>query len=241
MKSLHQKSHSNNTERVSVGFCDCGIFVKGAFKKTLSSNTPFDHDGVNNDEDDFPNDETQAAVEAIIRIESPINGFVTANNQVEIVGNVIGLFSQVTVDDTAAQIIDGEIRATISLHEGANKISAIGLYDTPRGERSETVTRTLVLDTIAPDIILSSVAEGMVTTETKITISGSLNDIRSNLSDVSEPTVAVMGTPVEVINRSFELAHFLLQPGVNVVDVVATDPAGNSRLLIRQVTAMYGF
>jgi hypothetical protein len=160
----------------------------------------------------------------------------TPSNQVEIVGNVIGPFSQITVDDTTAQITDGEFRATISLHEGANKISAIGLYDTPRGERAETATRTIVMDTTAPDIILSSVAEGMVTTEPQITISGSLNDMRSNLSDVSEPTVAVNGTPVEVINRSFELANFLLQPGVNVLDVVATDPAGNSRLLTRQVT-----
>jgi hypothetical protein len=42
---------------------------------------------------------------------------------------VIGPFSQITVDDTTAQITDGEFRATISLHEGANKISAIGLYE----------------------------------------------------------------------------------------------------------------
>ena len=44
------------------------------------------------------------------------------------------------------------------------------------------------------------------------------------------------GTPVVVINKSFELPGFLLQSGVNVVHVVVTDAVGNSRLVSRQVT-----
>ena len=131
---------------------------------------------------------------------------------------------------------DDTFRATIELREGANKVTAIGHYDTPKGARAETATRTIVLDTTAPDIILSSIDQGMVTTEPQITVSGSLHDLRSNVSATAEPAVTVNGNPVAVINKSFELPGFLLQSGVNVIHVVATDAVGNSRLVSRQVT-----
>ena len=131
---------------------------------------------------------------------------------------------------------DDTFRATIELREGANKVTAIGHYDTPKGVRAETATRTIVLDTTAPDIILSSIDEGMVTTEPQITVSGSLHDLRSNVSATAEPAVTVNGNPVAVINKSFELPGFLLQSGVNVIHVVATDAVGNSHMLSRQIT-----
>ncbi|MFT7223390.1 MAG: hypothetical protein ACI82Z_000924, partial [Cellvibrionaceae bacterium] len=201
-----------------------------------NADTDRDGDGVDNNDDDFPDDQTQTTVQVSIQITSPVSGFTTASNQIEIVGSIEGPFTTLTLGDTDVQIVGGEFRATVTLREGANKINAIGLYDTLRGERAETATRTIILDTTAPDIILSSIDEGMVTTEPQITVSGSLNDMRSNLSASSEPTVTVNGIVVDVSNRSFELPDFLLQSGVNVINVVATDSVGNSRLLSRQVT-----
>ena len=195
-----------------------------------------DGDGVANDDDDFPDDSTQSVVLANLAINSPVDGSVTASQQVEVTGRLEGSFTRITVGDTDAAMTDDTFRATIELREGANKVTAIGHYDTPKGARAETATRTIVLDTTAPDIILSSIDEGMVTTEPQITVSGSLHDLRSNLSATAEPAVTVNGNPVAVINKSFELPGFLLQSGVNVIHVVATDAVGNSHMLSRQIT-----
>lgn len=202
-----------------------------------NADTDRDGDGVDNGFDDFPADPTQSAVNVTLSISAPLNGMVTTQNTVQVSGSVSGPITSLMVGNAIASVTDEQFSATVDLREGINKLTAVGMYLTANGEKAITATTNVVLDTTAPEIILSSVSEGMVTTESQITVAGSLEDIRSNLSGLAESTVMVNGFEVEVINRSFELGGFLLQPGLNAINVVATDAVGNSSL--KKVTVNY--
>ncbi|PVZ66764.1 hypothetical protein DC094_15990 [Pelagibaculum spongiae] len=194
-----------------------------------------DGDGVKNEQDDYPEDPDKFLLEAQIIIDSPVSGFVTRDTQVVVSGSIVGDIDSIRVEDQQA-VIDGEVfSATIELREGANKITAVGRYQTLSGPRSANATKNIILDTTPPEIIISSVADGMVTTSPAITIAGSLDDLRSNLSVNQAPTVTVNGISIEVINRSFELANYSLRPGLNVLNIQATDPRGNSKIIQRKV------
>ena len=187
-----------------------------------------DGDGVDNQFDDFPDDSTQTAVAVSLIITSPGNGTVTTASQATITGQFSGPITSINVGGVGAEIDDDRFSATVVLEEGMNKLTAVGMYLTENGEEAITSTANLVRDTTPPEIILTSVRNAMVTTESQITIAGSLEDIRSNLSGLDEASVLVNGIQVDVVNRGFELADFLLQPGLNAINVVATDVAGNT-------------
>ncbi|TDF37198.1 carboxypeptidase regulatory-like domain-containing protein [Alteromonadaceae bacterium M269] len=189
-----------------------------------------DGDGVDNELDDFPDDPNRSSVDVELSISAPANGFVTTSPQIAVSGQFTGPITSLRVDDVDAVLDEGQFTATLALNEGSNRVTAVGTYMTLNGEKAITATTTIVLDTTAPSIILTSIREGMVTTESQITIAGSLDDIRSSLSGSQESRVLVNGTEVEVINRAFELPDFLLQPGLNSINVVATDAVGNSSI-----------
>lgn len=189
-----------------------------------------DGDGINNELDDFPNDPDRTSVDANIIISSPSNGFLTTANQVLIEGRAEGPFTSVQIDGRDVTLTDGEFSLLVDTREGANRFSAVGVYSTENGDEAITATTNVVLDTTPPEVILTSVREGMVTTESQITIAGSLEDIRSTISNSAEATVTINGISVPVINRAFELGEFLLQPGLNAINVVATDSLGNTSL-----------
>lgn len=194
-----------------------------------------DGDGVPNNEDDYPADSSRSLLEASLFIDTPENGAVTSNNEVTITGHFSGPITSINVEDIVATITDNQFTAVIDLREGANKITAVGLFESISGTRATNATKNVVMDTTAPDIIISSITDGMVTTASDITIAGSLDDLRSNLSEVEEPVVTINGIFVDVIDRSFELADYTLRPGLNVINVQATDPQGNSKVVQRKV------
>jgi len=202
-----------------------------------NSDPDVDGDGVDNELDDFPLDPTQSAVSVELSITSPLNGIVSTTGEVTVVGTASDTLTTVRVEGELVEVIGGQFSVSLSLQEGINKITAVGLYPTNGGEKAITATTNVVLDTEAPEIILTSITEGMVTTESQITIAGSLEDIRSNLSGLDEATLTVNGIVVDVINRSFELGNFLLQPGLNAINLLATDAVGNTSA--KQVTVNF--
>lgn len=194
-----------------------------------------DGDGVDNDQDDFPDDASKFLLVANLFIDTPVSGFTTANKQVVVTGTIDGPINSIRIEDQEAVIDGNSFTATIELDEGANKVTAVGTYQTVSGLRAANATKNIVLDTTAPDIIVSSVVDGMVTTSADITIAGSLDDLRSNLSANQKPVVTVNGIVVDVIDRSFELADYSLRPGLNILNIQATDALGNSRVVQRKI------
>jgi hypothetical protein len=194
-----------------------------------------DGDGISNIEDDFPDDTDRFLLSAKINIETPLNGFVTSISSVLVSGSIEGPVTEIRIEDQVAIVENGRFTATVTLREGANKITAVGQYESVTGIRATNATKNVILDTTAPEIIISSIREGMVTTSPDITVAGSLDDLRSNLSVNQTPIVTVNGLEVEVIDRSFELSDYSLRPGLNIINVQATDPLGNSKIVQRNV------
>lgn len=195
-----------------------------------------DGDGVKNDVDDYPDDANLHLIESSIKIDLPISGFVTRDSKVLVTGSFTGPITSIRVDDSDAKIKDKNFSAEVNLYEGINKITAVGTFQARSGLRAANVTRNVILDTTAPYIIVSSVSDGMVTTSPSITVAGSLDDLRSNLTQVKEPLVTVNGIAVAVVDRSFELPNYRLRPGLNIISVQATDVLGNSRQVQKKVT-----
>ena len=194
-----------------------------------------DGDGVANNEDDYPDDASRYLVEVVVMIDTPVSGYLTRDTQVLVTGRVVGPVDSVRVEDVDATLSGNTFTAEVLLVEGTNKLTAVGQFSSVTGVRATTATRNVILDTTAPNIIVSSLSDGMVTTESSITVAGSLDDLRSNLSGVIEPVVTVNGITVPVVDRTFELPSYNLRPGSNVLTIQATDAMGNSRQLTRTV------
>jgi hypothetical protein len=194
-----------------------------------------DGDGVVNSEDDYPYDASRYLLEVAVMIDSPVSGFLTRENKVLVHGRIFGPVDSVRVEDIDAVLSGNSFSAEVPLVEGTNKLTAVGQFTSVTGTRATSSSRNVILDTTAPNIIISSLSDGMVTTEPSITVAGSLDDLRSNLSDVIEPVVTVNGISVPVVDRTFELASYNLRPGSNTLTVQATDAMGNSRQVTRTV------
>lgn len=189
-----------------------------------------DGDGVENVEDDFPDDAKRHLLEASITLVSPKSGFVTSDSKVTVKGSFIGPIENIRVEDADVVINGNQFAAEVSLREGINKLTAVGTYKNLAGStRAANTTRNVILDTTPPEIIVSSLTDGMVTTSSSITVAGSLDDLRSNLTEVKEPLVTVNGIKVDVLDRSFELPDYSLRPGLNVINIQATDAVNNTR------------
>ena len=99
------------------------------------------------------------------------------------------------------------------------------------GNAASAVSMTLKVDTVPPALTLTSPADGLITNNATLTVSGVTNDETS-----SPVTLKVNGTPVTVnANGSFAM-QMTLTVGENTITVVATDSAGKSSTVTRTVT-----
>ncbi|HYU31671.1 MAG TPA: carboxypeptidase regulatory-like domain-containing protein [Thermoanaerobaculia bacterium] len=152
-----------------------------------------------------------------IAITSPADGTYTRLSTAHVTGTASddGVLQGVTVNGTAVQAINGTFAADVSLHEGANVITARAVDSTGK---VSTATVTVTLDTVAPQVTLNLPA-GTVGAAV-LTVTGAVVD-----ADASS-TVVVNGVPLSPSGGAFQLT-LLLQPGNNPVTALATDRAGN--------------
>lgn len=93
------------------------------------------------------------------------------------------------------------------------------------------VSTTFKVDTTPPALTVNNPIEGLVTNQETITIDGTTNDITS-----SPVTLTINDTPVEVTPEGTFSYVYTLTPGANIITVVATDSAGKSSTVVRNVT-----
>jgi hypothetical protein len=153
----------------------------------------------------------------VVAITKPADGELVNTPVVHVTGTVSddGVVAGVTVNGTAATVANGQFAADVSLHEGANTITARATDSTGK---VSSAAASVTLDTVAPQVTLNLPA-GTVGTAA-LTVSGAVVD-----ADAST-TVVVNGVPVSPSGGAFQLA-LLLQPGTNPVNARATDRAGN--------------
>ena len=136
----------------------------------------------------------------------------------------------VTVNGQQASIAgDGSFSAVLTLVDGANTITVVATDNAGNATSSQ---RTVNLDRTAPVLTLSQPADNSATALELAEINGTVDD----------PNAVIMarvnnGIPTATtMDGSAFSVSFGLVPGLNTVDITATDLAGNSSDLKRSIT-----
>jgi len=141
---------------------------------------------------------------------------------------------QVSVNGVPAALDGDQFSVDLTLVEGRNVLVATA---TDSFGLIATDSVTVVLDTDAPALAIEGPPEGAVLTSLQVDVVGFVNDIITGTTINGEDVqVTVNGVPAAVSHRSWLVEDLLLQRGVNVLVVTATDRAGNQRTKTRHVT-----
>lgn len=99
------------------------------------------------------------------------------------------------------------------------------------GNAAVAKTVSFTVDTVPPTLSVTAPTEGFVTNQAKITVSGTTDDTTSK-----PVTVTVNGEQAAVGEGGAWSKEITLTPGKNTITVVATDKAGKSTTVTRNVT-----
>lgn len=185
-------------------------------------------------------------VAPVITINSPTSGAFLDNSTPQIT---------FTVTDNDSGVAEGTIKLTIDSTEYTTEITKTpmeGGYNcsyTPTvaladGEHTITVNAsdndgnaataqsvTFTVDTVPPTLSITTPVEGLVTNVAELTVTGTTNDITSK-----PVTVTVNNEEVAVNGDGSFSKTITLTSGANQITVVATDKAGKSTTVTRNVT-----
>jgi len=118
----------------------------------------------------------------------------------------------------------GRFTTTVALSEGKNLLTARAVDAVGN---TTTLTRTMILDTLAPTLTVTYPPNGLVTNREVISVTGG--------TEVSA-SLTVSGTMATVAPVSGAFSSWvLLNLGENVIPVTATDAAGNTKTITRSV------
>ncbi len=166
----------------------------------------------------------------LVRITSPITGFVTNAPNLMVAGTVadsqqVGTASVYVNDTIAAQpTVDaaGAFSAQVSLEIGQNTLKA-GATD-PNGNVGVSSEVSVVYDTSGVVVQILSPEDASITREERVAVSGSVSD-----PSINQATLKVNGTEttIEVTGGQF-YANAELEEGFNTIYVSATNDAGTT-------------
>ncbi len=164
-----------------------------------------------------------------LEITSPENLTLTNQTTIEVTGTVSDSDATVTVNGVAAAIVSGTFTASnVPLNEGTNVVAATAR----RGADVETANVTVIRDTTAPNVAIEFPTNGLVLSDTTITVVGSVNDIVVGTVNQENCSVTVQGpfgtVGADITNRTFIVQNLQLVPGPNTITATATDSAGNT-------------
>ena len=161
-----------------------------------------------------------------ITIASPTPGTLTKTPTIAVSGTVAAGATKVVVNRAAATISAGKWAAkSVTLREGVNLITATA---TAKNGATGTASVSVTLDTTAPSVSIVSPAQNARVFSPQLTVSGLVSDLVAGTVNAQNVSVSVNGVAASVVNRSFSAPGVLLSPGLNTIQVVATDKAGNT-------------
>lgn len=165
-----------------------------------------------------------------LSVTSPTNNLATASNTVTVSGtasDTVGLKS-VTVNGTTVTVSSsGSFSKSVSLSAGSNTITVVA---TDNAGRTTVITRTVIYDTVAPSLTVTSPKNGTITKEDQILVSGTASDSQSGIKSVT-----INGNAVTLSDGEFS-AYISLEKGSNTITIVATDMANRTTTVVRTVT-----
>ncbi len=164
----------------------------------------------------------------LLTITAPAPSTVTRNTSIDVTGTVQASTPvTVTVNGVAATVTNNTTyTATVPLPtEGSTTLTVSAVA----GGAQVDSTRTVIRDTGAPALALTSPANALVTRTPTVTVSGTA-------VDATAVTVNTNGIPWTVGAGGAFSGSFTLADGANVLTTTATDAAGNTGSLVRTVT-----
>lgn len=144
----------------------------------------------------------------------------------------------VTLDGTAISSITktavtGGYKCTCkpasALKDGSHTISITATDND--GNISAAKTSTFMVDTVPPTLSITAPAEGLVTNKTTVTVTGKTDDATSK-----PVTVTVNGAAATVGTDGSFSKDVSLSNGANKITIIATDKAGKTTTVVRNVT-----
>ncbi|MBI4752154.1 MAG: hypothetical protein HY774_27010 [Acidobacteria bacterium] len=162
----------------------------------------------------------------VITITEPAEGLITNLSPVTVSGTVTDASTvTVTVNNQPAPLSGTQFTASVTLIEGSNTIAVSA---TDAFGNASSASRSVVLDTAAPVLTITSPEDGATTTESQITVIGTV-------TDATATTVTVNNVPATRNGNEFSVAVPLVE-GTNLLQVQAMDISGNTQILTFTVT-----
>ena len=165
----------------------------------------------------FAFDPMSFKINFFVSIDSPTNLLLTNISDTNVTGSIEPNILSVTVNGEPAMITgESYIVEQLSLNEGTNTVIATGLGFT--GETT-TSTVTVTLDSIAPEINITSLPDQTTTANAPLSVSGDVSETVDELT--------VNGIAATIDGSTFTATDIVLQEGDNTINAVGTDFAGN--------------
>jgi hypothetical protein len=164
----------------------------------------------------------------VVTITAPVAGASVNTPSVEVTGTATddGSLVLVLVNGVEAALTGDQFAATVALEEGFNALLVVAL-DAVGNEG--VVSRTVVLDTLPPEIRLERPASGQLVNGATVRVAGEVIDNRG------VATVGVNGESGALADGRFEVTVPVTE-GPNLLTVTAIDLAGNVAEATREVT-----
>jgi hypothetical protein len=156
-----------------------------------------------------------------VAITSPANGAFVNTPLLRVTGTVTddGVLAEVTVNGIATTVANGQFAVDVLLSEGINQLTARAVDSTGK---EAFATAAATLDTQRPSLILDAPADGQLTNETAVRVSGLAEDANGIAR------VEVNGVAIPVSEGSFEGSSPLAE-GDNRLTIRAVDVANNEQ------------
>ena len=183
---------------------------------TSQSGNGMDQNGDNVTGDTFTSTFSIDANAPVITVTEPVDGTVT-NVVDQVISGSLSEPAELKLNGVLVPVAGDNTFSIgpVTLVEGSN---AFTLTATDAAQNSSSVTVTVTLDSQAPVITINSPADGLLTTNSTLTVTGSLNE-SGNLTINTVPVTLDAGN-----NFSQNIS---LNEGVNTINFVATDDVGN--------------
>jgi hypothetical protein len=165
-----------------------------------------------------------------VTITSPAQMSLVAAPTVEVRGTVDPPVGSVAVNGVPAAVAGNTFTAQVPLIEGTNVVAAVA---TTSSGATGTGTVQVFRDSTAPRVAVAFPADGATVHDPAVPVGGTVQD--NTIVAAGPLRVTVNGVAAAVTDGGFLLPAVTLALGDNTLDVVATDPAGNS---VRQQVAV---
>lgn len=185
-------------------------------------------------------------VAPVIAITSPTSGSLIANNKPTFKWTITDDDSGVDPSTISITIDNSKITSGITKTAITNGYSCEYVPATALADNSHTIkfdasdydgnaavqkSITITIDTVAPELDITSPAEGSITNVAECTVSGVTNDATS-----SPASLTVNDKSVTINSDGSFSTTITLSEGTNTITIVATDDAGKMTTVTRTVT-----